>query len=308
MSCCYVLGGGLAGLLTAYKTNGILISAEVGGQLAVAKFPLGPRILEETEETTALLKELEIYTPPTKFKVGYLERIDLATMYSIISAKIPEGIRDTYFKRTRGEYARMPDSAMSGNKSCFVGWDMKVIRLTEVLASKVKQVSGRITAITDEEITILSGQTNVPIRLAKEDKIINTLPLPAFLNLYNKTSPSFYDLLTYDTVFCLVDWPGFNFKPYSYLYYANDDQPFHRINVLGDGSFVLEVRGDRPTNKIPGLTSTRVLWGCQIVNSIGISNIGRFLMVGRYAQWEHGIKAQHVLRRVKAIETEMGAV
>jgi len=107
----YVLGGGIAGLIfTYFNKNLILISKDIGGQFN-NNFDLGPRFFHNSYFSRKLLKELNIPIRKEKIKVGY------SRFLNNIEIEKPEGFKEIYFEKSRGEKYLDGKIVMTENKN-----------------------------------------------------------------------------------------------------------------------------------------------------------------------------------------------
>ena len=74
----FILGGGVAGLVTAfYNSEYTIITDKVGGWQNANKFSLGPRFIEVTPASQAFMSRLG-FTPSTRIvKIGYCDNTNL---------------------------------------------------------------------------------------------------------------------------------------------------------------------------------------------------------------------------------------
>lgn len=283
-----VLGSGISGILAGYILGYPVIGKEIGGQLK-APFPLGPRILEKTPATEWLMYSLNLYIQPREFTVGYL-------CADIISSCPTLEFKEEYYKKTRGD-GPVTSSCMSSGKSTIIGWDMDEIDLFRNLLKHVTVINETINSIQMDKSVKLSDGSIITC-----NNLINTIPAPIFHNLYGIMDK---DFLAHDTIFLLVRPRNSKFTTkFDYLYVACKEYPFHRITKLQGGQdlYVLELRGTRENNIKDiidfDILDTHTLKNCQIINNRGIRLIDNILMIGRFAQWDHSIKTEHVIGRL----------
>lgn len=302
-----VLGGGHTGLIAGYLTGGKVISNSIRGNLNNEKFPLGPRILEMTKETSSLLKSLDINAEPRVFKVGYIPFGSESPV-----DEPPVGFKDLYFFKTRGHHSGF-STALSAGKNHITGWDLNEIRLIDILRNRVEVIEGDLNFLSAEAIVYDKNRLLYP---ADYDLILSTISRFNFYRIYHgceESQSKLAKLEAYDTTFILVEWPGFDLKDYSYVYCADHRVLYHRVTKIDDRRRVLEVRSDRlglgiEYSYFPGILGMKTIPNCQIRFNVPVEKIDQYTMLGRYAQWQHGIKIQHVIRGINEIEAEMGKV
>ena len=130
-----ILGAGVTGLTLAYILCNkgyevTVISKDIGGQQKES-FNLGPRILYDTPKMRKLLKLLNIYEEPKKFKIGFMK--DLEYIEELSEIDIEE-----YIKKTRGKVVSK-ESALSQGKKEIIGWDMREVCFIERLIEELKK-------------------------------------------------------------------------------------------------------------------------------------------------------------------------
>lgn len=290
-----VLGAGLTGLIAGYITGYPVLGREIGGQLN-SPFPLGPRILERTPETEWLLANLGIQSNPKTFKVGYYD-------HGRLTDDPPVGFRETYYKKTRKD-GTVTEDCMSGNKKHIVGWDIAEIKLIDLLKSRVNLIPEIATKIDTKlgNILLSDGKSCIVY-----DNCINTIPANIFCRL---ADINLYEFRAHTTIFALVK-PISNIamdNPYKYIYFAEEEYPFHRLTKLDDRHAVLEFREDRWRKYDGHDIETSIGYfevldiiehaNCQIIDDLDLKGLWPIKFIGRYAQWKHGVKVEHTIREL----------
>ncbi len=302
-----ILGGGISGLISGYILNAPVITREVGGQLN-HPFPLGPRILEYTEETSWLLDQLGIKRFMKTYHIGYMTKLG-------VKDSPPEGFRERYYKKTRG--LDLPsDSSMSGGRSQIVGWDLESLNLISRLEESIKIIKAYITHIDIDYVQCFKPrefEDNQNLILSGVN-LVNTLPLPLFLNLSNPMSrtsryPCSLDLNSLDTYFFKVRALKDLTQGFDYIYIDDPLDPIHRINRINEYTFILESRFLDIHKSNIHILDTKVIMGSQIIKNGKVKCFNGTTMIGRYAQWDHSVKIEDVIRRAKQYATgKMGRV
>lgn len=303
----YVLGSSLTGLLVGYILDCPIIGGDLGGR-SKAPFPLGPMILEQTEEAYWLMFRLCITVPePKKFIVGYYENGE-------VSITAPDGFKDTYYEKTRGSGTPLP-STMSGGKSVIVGWDVKDLNLLSKLKERVKVLPAEVLSVDTSGRTIHLKDLNIFY-----DRLINTVPLPKFMDLakipYNparfKTWGTYFVKGTLETATHPITKALFE-NVFSYVYVADPIYPFHRVTRISENELVMEIREDRMHSSFchPALgvshDTGHLIPDCQMIHTEQTyQRVADVDLIGRYAEWDHRMKIEHVIRRAKEYARQMG--
>ncbi len=307
-----ILGGGIAGLLCGYKLKLPVITVDLGGQLNTS-FPLGPRILEKTEETDQLLEELCIDAKPREYHIGYYSD----RLYS----RPPEGFREKYYLKTRGR-SNPSSSSMSSNRNVIIGYDLDEIDLLSQLIPRCKIIRRRIGEINDLEKYIRLDPMKKIIQTEDSEEpsywsyntLISTIPLYNYIGL----TGHYINLQALDTYFFYVETNVDATRGFDYIYIANEG-PIHRVTRIEQNRYVFESTsgwalsclgvepGYMPSGSLLDYDCVRY---CQIVDSLGVRELNGTHMVGRYAQWDHGVKIDTILRRLnnEAFIKQMGRI
>jgi hypothetical protein len=307
-----VLGTGLSGLITGYILGWPVVGRGLGGQQS-SSFPLGPRILEKTPDTEWLLGRLGIEATPREFRIGYYSP-DLDNPWV---DNPPSYFRAEYYKKTRGT-DDVTLSSMSGGRNSIIGWDLNELNLVSRLLSRVPVIPQLVLKVETYPVKrLLLGNKQsvdgmdvlVPERVLYPDNIINTIPLPIFLRLMNldevalefKALPTmFVEVVSLEPLF-----------EYDYGYISTPTIPVHRITKISPQKYVLECRGDKGYNPVElGIHNTvynrhKIVPDCQIVQSKCVQEYAGVKMIGRYAEWDHSVKLEDVIRRARECYSEL---
>jgi hypothetical protein len=117
---------------------------------------------------------------------------------------------------------------------------------------------------------------------------------------------------------------------YAYVYFSGETHPFHRVtryeSPFEEDRFIVEVGSERyedlknhPEFKVqeeggllkpPKFSFSRSLTihNCQILNNLGLEEMQGIPFVGRYAQWDHSIKLNQVIKEAMVLAKQMGRV
>jgi len=302
----YILGGGIAGLITKfYNPDYTIITKSFGGTYA-HYFPLGPRIMKVTPETTQLLVDLDSRGFPASkiveirpHRIGYM--VD-----GEIQSVCPEGYREMYVTKTR--MMRKPlSSAMSDGSNIIMGYEIDLLK-AGLLGNTIDTIIGEVTEIDTEgeKIFLKDG------RCLKYSKLISTVPLPLLGKICKKPGTEY---LAYSSItFALCKNPSLDLKNFSYVYYPEYKYPYYRIS-RADKYYVVEF-DNMPAEEIyllPDFGEGRD-YPFQIIDT-HVEPMARILndsdnpfiefhgikLVGRYAQWAHKIRISEVIKRAKEV-------
>jgi hypothetical protein len=310
MSKNYILGGGIAGLLAAYYLPDFyLVSDKLGGQSG-EDVSLGPRLIKFDDYTKTLMRDLGVYPFVKKIFIGYL-------MDQRAYKDMPEGFREKYVKQTR-EVDVVEDSHLSSGQNTIDVFDVEykliVDKLIEFIKLKDKFVEAKVERVDIEKKDLVAKRGDTELWL-KYDKLINTLPLPLFYKLSNQQD-KIVDFDALDTSFIQVlSTNPMDLKlaeHFDYIYVVG--QLFHRYTYLEKKSYkvtyILEYKGTVTEDNINLLNEHimnggaqiidyKVIPKCQIKQSKNILEDSGVQMLGRYAQWNHGIKINELLKEIK---------
>lgn len=288
----YVLGGGVAGLIwTFYNPEYTIISDNVGGQFN-APFSLGPRLLHCDNYTKRFLFNLKCSPKIKHIKVGYFYN-------DTINDTNTEENRLKYFKKTRGENEPY-SSSMSGNLNEYDAYDIEDYELVHLMlqTTENKIIRDKIETIdiTNKKITTLTDQYSY-------DNIVSTIPLNVFLFLSGNSDLA-KQFKSFPTSFFLIDKLDYwfdntkIFDEYDYVYVSDEKYPFHRITKTLEG-YVLEAKGNA---EIRHINKFVLPTGQLIHNDINLK-FDSIKFFGRYAEWNHSIKINELLKKIYAILT-----
>jgi hypothetical protein len=290
----YVLGSSLTGMIVANILGWPCIGGDLGGR-SKAPFPLGPMILEKTEDTDWFLNRLGIKPgSPKRFNVGYLTT-------GPIGLEPPEGFREAYYKKTRG-IDTPSKSSMNRGRSYLEGWDIKAIDLMGKLAEATSTCLINPVAV-DSTRNLING-------IHGYRRLVSTVPLPRLYGLCGWDEEAVNTFRAFDTQFVYISksralrpfMDEMTDKELDFVYCAGD-QVFHRVTRLDSDSVVMEVRGDRevPYSLLHGSQyKIYTVKECQIIpNDRTYNCIDGIDLIGRYAQWDHNIKLEDVIRRTR---------
>ena len=297
----YIIGAGPAGLIAAYyMKNYKVIDKSPLGQLKAPFIP-GPRLLQNTKNMSELINEIfGGDTRVEKAKVGYIKDGKAVDQPY-------EGFKSKYVEKTRGTKS-IESSHLSEGKNEVEHIEIGMMteesyaavfnRLLDIIKKRGQLIEEHIENIdiNNKTIKFANGDTS------EYNEIISTINL----NILSKLAPDmdidlsefktktkcFYKTLYASITNSLVD------LQYSYVYSA--DSEWTRKTYF-DSYIVYEsvepitsetIEGNKVDMKFENMP-------IQIVESKNIESINGIKMLGRFAQWNHKVKANEVLDRVK---------
>lgn len=305
-----IIGGGLAGLITAFYNKGYTIITKQFGGEAVHSFPLGPRIFKKTKETKQLLEDLyakgEVIKHLVKkriYKIGYMVE-DKIVPY------IPWDYKQMYYTKTRGLISRPPKSIMSDGDTEIKAYNIPMDHLLGALRRNIESIMyGEVHKIDINKKTLyLLDGTKVLYK-----KLISTIPLVYLVKSVQK--PDSDHLLYSSTLYILCKNTELDLKDFDYVYYPEAKYPYHRITKIGPDLangrtlYVMETNASETENIFKALPKEfdilddyRKEVG-QILNSkdIPLKEYQGIKLIGRYAQWSHSIRISEVIKRAKEV-------
>lgn len=280
----YILGDGISGLIAKYYMPEYTI---ISKQNVVPSFQLGPQYLYTSRCMYRLLDELGLSTGKHKVRVGY----------SSDGAYIYPSLRDwkNYMLKTRGVVPKDKSIGMSNLRACFNVYDVTPAELVAKLRKGVKVRRDTITNI-DLENKVMCGWKRDYVF----DKLVVTIPRPLFDIMCGEWDAK--------KVNKRYRWNGVLFwkweEPFNqiwdtkfdYVYMLDKKDPAYRVTKLEYPFVVREYIIDDVMQ--PGLAIYNLEFG-KIVGSISPPNYEGVQFLGRWAQWEDGIKIHDVVREVQ---------
>ncbi len=293
-----VIGGGISAL--AYLFFNPQATALVGNKNLVGGmfklFPnFGPQYLWKDDYADHLLKYLRLPTDTRTVKVGVLHR---GTVHTHIDT-VPKGAGESYAFKTRGVAPKK--SFMSGGH---MEYEVYKVSLQEVIEALSIAVEDRYIPFAAKEIDIKASYvTDTHGNEHAFDKLVSTIPAPTFATLtgYHGKVKLFR---AWDKYYSVLPMPK---APYAsirmairhgldYIYCPESRVPYHRVTFFKD-RLVYEF-----TNVIPGPQFTNVhkqAAGQIICGSEILKDAPKHIVfLGRYAQWDHSVKFNDVLKTI----------
>jgi len=296
-----IIGGGIAGLTILYylmentKTRNLLITKSFNSQTNIS-FPAGPRYLHQSKDTEALLRRLGLSTKTEEIFIGFKSGDEIRNYAS-------DEFREKYAMKSR-KTNKVEGSFLSGGKTIFTAYVVTQNQLSLRLLNKCSESSHVVTAKTDRNRMLVSGIKNIDFKKVTTDfdgsfyssNIISTIPFPSLLKVVSSSSVTFR----------LSQNPMS--KVYYYLLNESGKDVFNYVYSISDSwyrksydkdldKWVFETHEPRlfeSEHKEKILDSYSL--DSQIVNSLNMKEIGNIKLVGRYAQLNHSIKTEDVIK------------
>lgn len=289
----YILGGGVAGLIAAFYNPGyMIIDANPLGQLNQQFIP-GPRIFKDDAETQTFLKKLNIEFYSQKIKVGYTRNghdmislsEDFKTQYSVFTRKTAF-VEKSFLSSGESEFNILTDGTDSFYVTVFH-------KLYEIVKNRI--INSKIISINlkEKSLTLDDGSKTLLY-----NKCISTLNINIFTKLAN------LDFCTFRTdckhfVCCSYDNEQDIklSKEYSYIYSTTgyySRKTYFKEYIVYEILLPLERINDMEGNTV---IATAYNIPVQIQKSVDIRNIGGVELVGRFAQWNHSVKANEIIHK-----------
>lgn len=280
----YILGGGLTGLLLLEMPqfkDFMLLTNGIGGQLTQADFNLGPRILHHSKTVNKFLNNIGITKKPKEFKLGYL--INGGVDFYITSIE-----KNEYYEKTRGN-KNINSSCLSGGKKFIEGWDINDINLIDILYKRNFERIRMVKSISkiDVDKKLIDGKIAY-------DKLVSTLNLELMHKLLGGNLKIKKKAVYYHYAKKWKDEDLLDIFKLDYLYCITDPS-MNRISITKDKNYrVIESNYDYIYSTIYDVKKV-VKLNSQITNELKLDYILDIPLIGRYAQYDHGIKANNII-------------
>jgi hypothetical protein len=302
----YIIGAGPAGLIAAYYMPDYkLVDKSPLGQLKAPFIP-GPRLLQSTPNMLKLIKEIfpDWWINIQTAKVGYSENGESTDMPS-------KEFKSKYVEKTRGTKS-IEGSHLSEGKNEIEHIELGAMsqesyakvfnRLLEIIKERGQLIQQSISNIdvVNKTITINDDQQIHPLIYGQYDNIISTINLNILSKLAPEMDLDLSELKTKGKCFYKTDYNAkskFFVSKYSYVYSADTEWTrktyFDNYIVYESVEPITSETIER--NKVEMKFENLPI---QIVKSKNIDSVNGIKMLGRFAQWNHKIKANEALDRV----------
>ena len=271
-----ILGGGIAGLLAGFRTEGLVITRKVGGQM---EKPLGPRYLYDGIHVREFLDVLGVKWSPKKVYWGYVYK------GNIFSGIPPTPVRKRYNLKVRGRSSAKCMLAPNPIPILDINWVDFIRRLEKEVEVVIDDII--LVDLEDHRVVTLFDEY-------KYRKLISTLPLPVFLELSGVETNS------------KIEWRPIYFArrrfldeqwwresaELSFLYVVDPIPRYYRVTKLEYPEVIVEYTS--PTSDaIAELKYGKIVSG----TAPYLGDLDCYFF-GRYAEWKPEIKIHHLIYRV----------
>lgn len=284
-----ILGGGITGLILlelAKEQDFVLMTNNIGGQLTEPPFSLGPRILQYSPKVDMFLQRIGISENIKSYKIGYL--VDGNPVNEVTKEQ-----RQFYFTKTRGIESEMNATCLSEGKKEIHGWDMNKIRLVKKLTDRNKK---RIKHLHASRIShcqhIIYDQFDNPIRYRN---LISTIDFKILLHLLdmNEQFARVNKKKVYYTLVYTIN-PDVLYRLDLDYVYDITHPVINRITKVSE--FFRVIESSEELSELPGYRIIdEVCYHTQIQHELKIEKYKGIKLIGRYAQYDHSIKANNII-------------
>lgn len=301
----FILGGGISGLLAAYYNPSFtIITKDVGGKLLTSSAPIIH--LDVHLETEKLLQELGFSTDKRDIKLGYV--VD-----NFICGNISTAIKQKIIIKKMTDCHDLYEDLPLNTLEVSLGTGSDVIQaytvdhkaIIKVIEGKLRAegriVFGDIVELDDNYVMCQNGTFAY-------DKLISTMPANIFYRIYNgryKLSPDFFRGI--GTTMVIADrFPDSTYDSYDQVYNSDYKTKYNRI-MKSNGNYYYEFTGRITPEEIKQLMPKNVsiidfsIQPLTRVISNSVADYEKIKFLGRFAEWNHRIKTEHVLEKVKRI-------
>jgi hypothetical protein len=295
----FIIGGGLSGLIWSfYNPEYTIISPDIGGQLTHGVYNL--TWVHDTPETKKLLNDLNLNIKEKITRIGYYygkkvnDVCDIKNNEKIIKKKMSDW-------NNQNDKFEVKDNILSVPENFINTLDTDFSIVIKKLSEKANVINDFIVKITDDEIIGQNGSY-------KYEKLVSTIPSKMFWAMFN--NESFPKISSPDLKAMPVTFVVTNEKPKWYddkyeMIYIAEDFYFTRVSKRGDNEYTFEFTGIMPEDIFERYYGIKIKK--YFINKFGrIHSITNkppkenIIFLGRFAEWIHSSKIQHVIK--KAIE------
>ena len=296
-----VLGGGISALTyLLYNPDAMALAGEVAGigGMFRTKPNFGPQYLWADKWVGRLLKKLRLNDSTRMIRVGVMSG---RRVYKP-EDELPAGMMVKYAAKTRGYYAPVKESYMSGGKRTYPVYITTPADIVAVIHNRVEHQLVRLPAleINTRKRTAFHGAGGVGAY--KYDRLVSTIPAPVFTLIAGVPgrgklagANKYYAVLPIKQ--CDLAVQRANREGLHYLYCPEMDVPWHRITFLNDNAifeFTLNEPCKKKFTEVYTQYNGQILSGAEILKQVPKS----VEFLGRYAQWDHSIKYNNVVQKI----------
>lgn len=312
MSKTLVLGSGISALTYLFQNpeaKALAGDAAMRGGMFKAYKLLGPQYLWADTFTEKFLNMLRLPTAKRTIRVGVYHKKKLITPESKISIETAHDIRVKYAMKTRGVETKA--SFMSSGKMVY---DVFSISMEAVVNALLRRVQSRL--IPSIAVNIFTDTRFVQDNFGdmfSYDQLVSTIPATDFLELagfdgmqHLEARDKMYGIARLEK--CEPWIQKAKAEKFDYVYCPCSTEPWHRVTFTTVADVDYAVLEYTKTEVTPWDTSamksffdsTTVQRRGQIVSGkeVLLSMPKEIKFYGRYAEWDHAVKFNDVLRRV----------
>lgn len=289
-----ILGGGVAGLIAAfYNSDFIVLDKNPLGQLNTPFVP-GPRIFKVDEYTEAFLNKLGVDFHKETIKIGF-------TKDSKTVIECDDYFRESYSKLTRGTQKIEKSFLSSGATEIEIFTDGSDNFYKKVFEKLYENVKDRVK----ESLVMKINSKNKVVKTETEelhyDKCISTLNLNVLCKILGiteikpKSSKKHFVCTEYSN-----DFDKELSEQFHYVYSTNgiySRKTYFKDYIVYETLIPLSYIKDLEHNRIIKIINNLPI---QIVNSINLQKIQGIELLGRFAQWNHSIKATEIIKQYES--------
>lgn len=258
----YVLGGGIAGLLTGYFKRAEVLTDSLGQP------PLGPRYLHYSTRAERLLEALDIFSTLREVKCAALSDQGLVTSRD-------DEVRSLYATKLGldPKKDKLPADSMSEGKWRFLVYSVPIAMLQAVVQAKVKIRFCKVLSIDPDRCIIDTDRGRIEYA-----ELYSTIPLPSLISLcgdFYNLSDFQYLPVGYDLV---MDSALSKISGFDYLYDLRTTTPYYRLTPVDQVLAISEQTKSLKNAKVV------VKYG-KILNTLAWKEYRGIKLVGRYARW-----------------------
>ena len=295
-----VIGGGISGLIWClFNPEYKIITPEVGGNYGKTHMVW----LHDTPETRLFLKKAGFTGVAKKSYIGYYDK---GWIYNDQNPEL--NLRLIQKKMTEWNQPLniefKPDSTkLSLGDELSVNYmntlDVDLVEVVKKLDSWARIERGFVTKITPTEVHMKDSFTDEKVKIRPYKKLVSTIAAPFFWKGYGKEKE--FKSLPITNIVTSVRPAQFDDR-YEMIYY-DETVPFSRMSHLG-GKYAIEFSGIISEEEFKALYPNLPLEEYFVVkqgrifsNGHNIEPQDNILFLGRFAEWQHGITTEHVVKR-----------
>lgn len=307
-----VLGSGISALTYLFQNpeaKALAGAASRRGGMFKTQSMLGPQYLWADKFSEKFLQMLTLPTAMRMIRVGIYYKKKLYTPESKIAVTTAQDISNLYALKTRG--IKSKSSFMSSGKMTYAVFNVSLETVVNALLKRVQErliPSSAVCIYTDTRFV----QDNFG-DMYTYDKLVSTIPAHDFLSMagfdgmqHLKSRDKMYGVVKLSK--CAAWIKDAHKKKLDYVYCPCDSEEWHRVTftkLFNEDYVVLEYTKTAITNwdmvaADSFFSGTTIQLRGQIVSGKEVlcGMPAEIKFYGRYAEWDHSVKFNDVLRRV----------